>query len=232
MQRALPFFEDAEALRRLGTLYLAASLAAMASFYAALVQTDSAQPPALAAAAGVGLACLLLRLSQKAAPPAAEISVVPPRRVAPLYQEDLLLHLGQLLYQERPGQGGVGLMLVTVQHFDEKYGGSLPDSVANVVRGALFRDADSRVFEVDERSFAVAECRPDAAQHFDRIARELQREFHRRRVSSPDFESMRLTVGVALAGGGPTSPGDLLTNARTATRLAEAHGRESFFRRV
>lgn len=230
MARALPFFEDPEALRKLGALYVGASLAAAASFYAALLDRGYSQPPALAAAAGVGLACLLLRMAQRAEGPTAQ--VLAPRRSAVLRRHDLLLHLGLLIHYGLPLQGQMGLMLVTVRADEDGVDGRLVETIRNFVRGCLCRDADSPVFELDALSFAVAECRPDVGVHVERLARGLQREFADRSAAA-DLGTVRLIVGAALAGREQdVTPADLLAGARTATRLAEAQGRDSFFRRL
>jgi hypothetical protein len=227
MAAALHLKDNAPLLKRLSTLYVFVFFLTTASLYLSLVRSDYDREAALAAASAGAIACVLLRWLERV-PATAEPTV---RSRSVFSEADLVRQLDTLRREARSLQGSVGVMLVSAHNLQDDEDRPPPAAVMNLVRGQLFRDADSRVYQLDERTFAVAERREEVVLHFDRISMELQREFRARRANSTEFEAARLTVGVAVAEH-KTSAKELLQNARSATRMAEAHGRDTFFRRI
>jgi hypothetical protein len=104
--------------------------------------------------------------------------------------------------------------------------------VIKLVRGELFRAADSRIFQVDECTLAIVENQLDVALHFDKIALDLHRQLIASRAAEPETAA-NATVGIAVAtSGSECSPPEFVEQARTAIRLAQANDRDTFFRRV
>ena len=229
MAHTLPLMADSQALRRFGKLYLAAFWFATASLYVSLIQAGYDPRLALTSAAAAAIGCLLLRLAQEADVPALAAT---PREDGLLRERDLVQRIDQLMREARLSEAAVGVMLVSVRSIRAGDDRMQLHKTMNLVRGGLFRDADSRVYQVDEQTFAVTESRDDTVAHFERIAKQLRSEFLNRRTALPELTSVRLTVGVAVAESWLTSPRDLVSNARAAIRLAETQGRDTFFRRV
>ena len=232
MQLVLPQIDPRDAYHRLATLYTIVFAAAAASFYITLLESGSDFDIALFAAVAAGLHYGLLRLAGASinVEPAQQIQA---RRFVPttvLTGKDLMARLDQLKQETRGSHDEMGLMLITVDGSDNR---SSPPSAEAVrlVRGELFRAADSRIFQVDDHTLAVAEAQSDVVLHFDKIAVELQRQL---RGSQPHFaeSAPRATVGVAVGSHGRSSATDLMEGARAAIRLAEANHRDAFFRRV
>ncbi len=234
MQLILPQIALRDAYHYLATLYTIVFGAAAASFYLTLLEGSSDLHLALFASVAAGLHYGLLRLAGAMAddatnsPPVAHAI----RRVpsASLAEKDLVARLDQLRQEARSSHEEIGLMLIALD--DVNGGGDLPSTdVIKLIRGELFRAADSRIFEVDQWTLAVAEVHRDVVLHFDTIALELQRQL---RAVQPRFaeSAPRATVGVAVASSGRTSARDLIEGARTSIGLAQSNHRDTFFRRV
>ncbi len=221
MQLVLPQIDPREAYHRLATLYTIVFAAAAASFYLTLLQGSSDLNLALFASVAAGLHYGLLRLAGATAVEATPQA----RRFTPssvLSRADLMTRLDQLRHESRRSHDEIGLMLITLD--DSGSGGEAPSiEIVKLVRGELFRAADSRIFQVDERTLAVAEAQPDVVLHFDKIALELQRQL---RATQPRLaeSAPRATVGVAFASGGRGSAGELMDGARAATWLRPTTG--------
>lgn len=231
MQLALPQVERRDAYHYLATLYTIVFAAAAVSFYLTLLRGSSDAESALFAAVAAGLHYGLLRLagSAEAAPPQSNVRRFTPTRV--LANSDLLARLEQLRHESRNSHDEIGLMLIRLDS-DDGFGGALSAEMSKLVRGELFRAADSRIFQVDENTLAIAEAQSDVVLHFDKISMELQRQLRaaqpREAASAP-----RATIGVAVASSGRSSSvEDLLDGARSAIGLAESNHRDTFFRRV
>lgn len=228
--------DDTAALARLTRLYLGGFWAVVALFYAGLV-LDGYQPlVAILASATGGLACVFLRIAHRTltAPPAA-VARAPARTVAPtalLSERELIGQLDLLMHTSPRVAGGVGVMFVSIENDASAENPLPPATVFNLVRGHLYREADSRIYQVDEHTLAIAERRREVSLHLDQIAVSLQNELRARRTPGSDFMSVRLVAGVAIVEGLKAPPNDLLANARAAIRLAETHGRDTFFRHV
>jgi hypothetical protein len=121
-------------------------------------------------------------------------------------------------------------MLITLTDGDSSSGSPSAEMV-KLVRGELFRAADSRIFQLDDRTLAVTEAQLDVVLHFDKIALELQRQL---RSAQPRLAASapRATIGVSVSSSGRSSTADMMDGARAAIRLAEANHRDTFFRRV
>jgi hypothetical protein len=232
VQLALPQVDPRDAYHRLATLYTLVFAAAAVSFYLTLLRDGSDFNLALFAAVAAGLHYGLLRLA--GAPPADVVPAgVQTRRYTPttvLAGSDLIVRLDQLRSEARSAHEEVGLMMIALSS-DEGRGGAPSPEAVKLVRGELFRAADSRIFQVDDRTLAVAEAQEDVVLHFDKIAVELQRQL---RAVQPRFAEAapRATVGVSITSGDRSNARELLDGARAAIRLAEANHRDTFFRRV
>ena len=232
MQLALPRIDQRDAYHRLATLYTLVFGAAAASFYLTLLQSGSDVSLALFAAVAAGLHYGLLRLAgavpAEAATPALQVRRYTPSTV--LADTDLVVRLEQLRQESRSSHDEFGLMLITLANGDSSKAAPAPEMV-KLVRGELFRAADSRIFQVDERTLAVAEAQKDVVIHFDKIALELQRQLRAAQPHAAD-SAPRATIGVAVASSGRSSAAEMMDGARAAIRLAELNHRDTFFRRV
>lgn len=232
MQLVLPQIDQRDTYHRLATLYTLVFGAAAASFYLTLVQSGSDFNLALFAAVAAGLHYGLLRLAGSTtyefAPVGLKVRRFTPATV--LAGSDLMTRLEQLRHESRSSHDEVGLMLISLATSESRDGAPSVEMV-KLVRGELFRAADSRIFQVDERTMAVAEAQSDVVLHFDKISVELQRQL---RAAQPRLATSapRATIGVAVATGGRSSADELMDGARTAIRLAESNHRDTYFRRV
>jgi hypothetical protein len=231
MQLALPQLNQGDTYHRLATLYTIVFGAAAASFYLTLFQSGSDESLALFAAVAAGLHYGLLRLSGSVMR-AYEAPALQGRRYTPssvLADTDLMARLDQLRQESRSSHDEVGLMLITLGNGESSRAPS-PETL-KLVRGELFRAADSRIFQIDEQTLAVVEAQYDVVLHFDKIALELQRQL---RAARPAIAASapQATIGIAVASSGRSSPAEMMEGARTALRLAEANHRDTFFRRV
>jgi hypothetical protein len=232
MQLALPQIDRSEAYHRLATLYTVVFGAAAASFYLTLLESGSDLTLALFASVAAGLHYGLLRLaaasSIEAAPADLQIRRFTPSSV--LADTDLIARLDQLRHETRSSHDEVGLMMISLVDSDNS-DGSPSSEMVKLVRGELFRAADSRIFQVDDRTLAVTEAQYDVVLHFDKIALELQRQL---RAAQPRLAASapRATIGVAVASNGRSSASEMMDGARAAIRLAEANHRDTYFRRV
>jgi hypothetical protein len=233
MQLALPQVDPRDAYHRLATLYTIVFAAAAVSFYVTLLRGSSDFESALFAAVAAGLHYGLLRLAgsspAEAEPPQSNVRRFTPTRV--LANSDLVARLDQLRHESRNSHDEIGLMLIRLES-DDGFGGALTAEMSKLVRGELFRAADSRIFQVDDNTLAIAEAQSDVVLHFDRIAMELQRQL---RAAQPRSAATapRATIGVAVAASGRSSSvEELMDGARSAIGLAESNHRDTFFRRV
>jgi len=233
MQLVLPHIDQRDAYHRLATLYTIVFGAAAASFYLTLLESGSDFSLALFASVAAALHYGLLRLAGACAPSEAAMPAIQARRFTPstvLADSDLINRLDQLRQETRSSHDEVGLMMIALTGGDSSSGPPSPEMV-KLVRGELFRAADSRIFQVDERTLAVAEAQGDVVLHFDKISLELQRQL---RAAQPRLAASapRATIGVAVASNGRSSTAEMMDGARAAIRLAEANHRDTFFRRV
>jgi hypothetical protein len=108
-------------------------------------------------------------------------------------------------------------------------GPGTPDpAVTNLVRGVLFRETDSRVFETTDGTFVIAERQRDAAGVLDTLAGKLEAEMEALRSRSPALDGYQLTVGTTVKRDPACTAADLLMNARASRHYAEVHEREKF----
>jgi hypothetical protein len=231
MQLALPRLDQRDTYHRLATVYTFVFAAAAASFYLSLLSNGVDMTPALFASIAAGLHYSLLRLSAAFVAQAPELEVKRYKPASILADTDLINRIDQLSHEVRGTRDELGLMLINLTSAS-KGDETPPPAVIKLVRGELFRAADSRIFQVDERTLAIVETQIDVVLHFDKIALDL----HRQLLSSPEgsLESAtRATIGVAVATtGSDCTPPELIEQARTAIRLAQANERDTFFRRV
>jgi hypothetical protein len=230
MQLVLLQLNPRDTYQRLATLYTIVFAAAAISFYLSLLENGYDVSLALFAAAAAGLHYALLHLAGVVQTQAPDLTVKRYKPTTVLANSDLMTRIEQLNREAHGSRDELGLMLITLS--TGKRGDEDPPAhLVKLVRGELFRGADSRIFQVDERTLAIAEAQADVVLHFDKISTDLHRQLRAAQQSSTDAAT-RATVGVAVASGGRTSPAELLENARTAIRLAEANERDTFFRRV
>jgi len=231
MQLVLPQIDPKDAYHRLATLYTIVFGAAAASFYLTLLQSGSDQTLALFAAVAAGLHYGLLRLASSVA--MAEVPDLQIRRFTPssvLAHADLISRIDQLRHEARNSHEELGVMLITLSNSHGKHPTPSPE-IMKLVRGELFRAADSRIFQVDESTIAIVECQRDVVLHLDRISLALHHQL--RGSQAREAESApRATIGVAVATNGRSTADEMLDNARSAIRLAEANDRDTYFRRV
>ena len=231
MQLALPQLNQRDTYQRLATVYTFVFAAAAAWFYLSLLSNGVDMKPALFASIAAALHYSLLRLSASFVAQAPDLEVKRYKPTAILADTDLINRIGQLSREVRGTRDELGLMLINLTS-GSKSKETPPQPVIKLVRGELFRAADSRIFQVDERTLAIVETQLDVVLHFDKIALDL----HRQLLSSPEgsLESAtRATIGVAVASSGSDcTPPELIEQARTAIRLAQANERDTFFRRV
>jgi hypothetical protein len=233
VQLVLPQIDHRDTYHRLATLYTLVFAAAATSFYLTLIQSGSDVNLALFAAVAAGLHYGLLRLAGATAYETAPANVKAGRYVpaAVLSGADLEARLNQILHEARSSRDEVGLMLITLADADSG-DGSPSTEMVKLVRGELFRAADSRIFQVDEQTLAIVEAQSDVVLHIDKISVELQRQL---RAAKPRLAALapRATIGVAVASSARgSSANDLMDGARAAVRLAESNQRDTFFRRV
>jgi hypothetical protein len=231
MQLDLPQIDQSGTYQRLATLYTIVFGAAAASFYLALMQSGSNTSLALFAAVAAGLHYGLLRLAGSSV--VAEAPELKVKRFTPtsiLTHGDLITRIDQLRQEARSSHDELGLMLITLSNSQPKNPAPSPE-VMKLVRGELFRAADSRIFQVDERTLAVVECQDDVVLHFDKIALDLQRQLSASQ-SRMSESAPRATIGVAVATNGRSTAVEMMDNARSAVRLAENNDRDTYFRRV
>jgi len=230
MQLALPQLDQRDTYHRLATLYTFVFACAAVSFYLRLLDNGADINIALFASIAAGLHYGLLRLSGAFVTQSPDLEV---RRYKPttlLADTDLLYRIGELIRDTRGSRDELGLMLINLS--SGKNGDEPPAAVVKLVRGELFRAADSRIFQVDERTLAIVENQIDVVLHFDKIALDLHRQLIASQVGSSD-SATNATVGVAVAtSGSDCTPPELIEQARTAIRLAHANHRDTFFRRV
>jgi hypothetical protein len=232
---ALRLSDDTAFLSRLTKLYLAGFWLLTAAFYWSLVSSGYEPSLAILTSATGALLFTFMRIARRTGSPALTTARTPAKFMFPtavLSEKELMVQLALLMHASPRIAGGIGVMLVQIEGEDMDPGKGLPPNVLNLVRGELYRDADSRIYQVDNRTLAIAERRREVALHFDEIAMSLQRELRDRRASRPEFANVRLITGVAVVDGLRAPPEDVLSNARTALRLAETHGRDTFFRHI
>ena len=231
MQLVLPQLDQRNTYHRLATVYTFVFAAAAVSFYLSLLSSGIDVNAALFASVAAGLHYSLLRLSGAFVTQAPDLEV---RRYKPttlLADTDLLNRIDQLIRDTRGSRDELGLMLINLsssRHGEE----TPPPNVVKLVRGELFRAADSRIFQVDERTLAIVENQIDVVLHFDKIALDLHRQLIAAQgAGSENATNATIGVAVATSGSGCTPP-ELVEQARTAIRLARANQRDTFFRRV
>lgn len=229
MQLALPQLDSRTAYQRLATLYTIVFAVTAASFYVSLLDSGYDVSLALFAAVAAGLHYALLHIAGVVQTQAPDLAVKRYKPTTVLADSDLMTRVEQLIHETRASNEELGLMLITLANGRQDE--APPSHLVKLVRGELFRGADSRIFQVDERTLAVAECQLDVVLHFDKIALSVHRELLASQTNVTG-QPLRATVGVAVASGGRCSATQLLDNARTAIRLAEANERDTFFRRV
>ncbi|HWO73911.1 MAG TPA: hypothetical protein VNN21_10175 [Dehalococcoidia bacterium] len=226
MRLALPRIDQREAYSRLSTLYAAVFAIAGISFYASALDGAYDSTVAVVACTSAAIHYALLRLVRGLQPVIQHKAF---KAATVLTSTDLLASVDQLRRSARGGDE-IGLMLISLSAGDQ--GREAPASLRKLVQGELFRAADSRIFELDSSTLAIAECHNDVAMHFDRIVRALQRDIQAWRPVTSDAVTAHATIGVAFTDNTSLPPASLLDAAQTAVRLATLNGRESFFRRV
>jgi hypothetical protein len=230
MQLALPQIDTRSTYQRLATLYTIVFAASALSFYVTLLQTGYDVSLGLFAATAAGLHYALLRLAGAMPAQAAPVLERRYKPAAVLSHSDLFARIEQLRQEARGSRDELGLMLISLAA-GKNDTSEPPPEVMKLVRGELFRAADSRIFQIDEHTLAIAENQLDVVLHFDKIALALHRQLLAAQRTRPG-DAVRATVGVAVATGGRGTSAELMENARAAIRLAEANGRDTFFRRV
>ena len=229
MPLVLPQLDQRTTYHRLATLYTFVFAVAAASFYLSLLDSGVNIHAALFASIAAALHYSLLRLSTAfVAQPDATVKRYKPATL--LADTDLLNRIGQLMHETRGTRDELGLMLINLS--TGRNGGAPEPQVVKLVRGELFRAADSRIFQVDERTLAIVETQIDVVLHFDKIALALHRQLFAAQSGASD-NATSATVGVAVANAAAdcTAP-ELVEHAKTAIRLARANERETFFRRI
>jgi hypothetical protein len=231
MQLVLPQLDQRDTYHRLATVYTFVFAIAAASFYVSLISEGVNVNAALFASVAAGLHYSLLRLSGAFVTQSPDLEVRRYKPTTVLADTDLLNRVQQLIHDTRGSRDELGLMLINLSN-GAKSDDAPPPSVVKLVRGELFRAADSRIFQVDERTLAIAENQIDVVLHFDKIALDLHRQLIAAQGIHADTATTA-TIGVAVATSGSacTAP-ELVEQARTAIRLARANERDTFFRRV
>jgi hypothetical protein len=232
MQPALPLTGNPLLLGRLAGLYLYLFWGLLAFFYVSAFQAGYDQHLALLSCTVAAIACVLLRLEQKGTgatttPKAKSVWQKPGMRT--VLALDQMLQEADRLRGAPQEQGQVGLTLISAQVPESE---RLDPRVLSFVREYLFRQAHSRVFQIDGATLAILEVEPDLSLRLSSLASDLQSEFKTLRRTSPTLEDHRLIVGVAIANDSNWSSAELLAKARSATKLAETLKRDTFFRQV
>ncbi|HLF78193.1 MAG TPA: hypothetical protein VJB57_11965 [Dehalococcoidia bacterium] len=232
MNPACPLTGNPIVLQRLARFYLVVFWAIAGLFYLSVVQAEYNPALAMLSFTSAGLACLLLSMKQR-----AEVAVSSLLTDDAWHQTEtgrtlvaeaqLLLHLHDLFHDAADATGEVGLTLVTLR------GPVATDSHATeVVRNTLFRETDSRIFEMDGNTFAFAERRPNVSVQLEALAAKLESEMQALRGMSPKHADYGITVGMTVASTPGCSTTDLLVNARASRKFAEARGRDRFICKV
>jgi hypothetical protein len=231
MQLALPQLDQRDTYRRLATLYTFVFAAAAASFYISLLSSGLDVNAGLFAAISAALHYSLLRLSGAIATQSPDLEVRRYKPATMLADTDLLNRIEQLIRDTRGSRDELGLMLINLS--GSRNGSEAPSPhVVKLVRGELFRAADSRIFQVDERTLAIVENQLDVVLHFDKIALDLHRQLIAAQGAGTE-QATTATIGVAVAASGSDcTPPEMIDHARTAIRLAQANQRDTFFRRI
>jgi hypothetical protein len=230
MPAAMPRLDQKDTYQRLATLYTVTFALAAGSFYVSLLSSGIDMNAALFASLAAALHFGLLRLSRSFVVQAPELPTKRYKPAAVLADKDLLNRIEQLTKERRNTRDELGVMLIDLEN--GRHHEAPPAEVVKLVRGELFRAADSRIFQLDECTLAIVETQLDVVLHFDKIALALHRQLIASQTSAPD-SATTATVGVAVAASGAElSPPEMVEQARTAVRLARANGRDTFFRRL
>jgi hypothetical protein len=215
---------------RLANVYTAAFFLLTSYFYMAMMSSGYSPQLSLIVLATAAIACLLRTLDVPNAIPGPD-GFMPrlvwsnPEPVQRAFGEALLMAKVAAISRETrrfPMEHGVLLVRVIENQSDSS------TTILDVVQRRLFNLAHSEVYKVSDEILGVAFRAKNLGTHFDDVATALHREFSVLRVS-PD--SARLVIGAALT---DTNESDnkLFTGAKAAMYLAEAHGKETFFRRL
>jgi hypothetical protein len=232
MQSALPLTGNPLLLGKLAGLYLYLFWGLTALFYVSVFQAGYDKHLALLSCTVAAIACVLLRLEKKGN---STTTVLGAKSVGQKPGMRTVLGLGHMLQEAdrlraaSQAQGQVGLTLIRAQVTEPV---RLDPRVLSFVREYLFRQAHSRVFQIDEATLAILECEPDLAARLAGLASDLHSEFRTLRQTSPALEDHRLTVGVAIADDSKWSSAELLAKATSATKLAQTLKRDTFFRQL
>ena len=232
MQPALPLTGNPLLLGRLAGLYLYLFWGLLAFFYISAYQAGYDQRLALLSCTVAAIACLLLRLENKgtsAATPSKNKAVWQKPAMRTVLDLEQMLREADRLRAAPQDRGQVGLTLISAQVSESA---RLDARVLSFVREYLFREAHSRVFEIDDVTLAILEIDPDISARLSGLVSELQSEFRTLRQASPALEGHRLIVGVVVANDSKWSSSELLAKARSATKLAETLKRDTFFRQT
>jgi hypothetical protein len=233
MNLACPLTGNPVVLQRLANLYLFVFWAITALFCVSLVQAGYDSRLALLACTSAGLACALLRMKQHADTALASLvkdeawHMTETGRTL-VTEAQLLIHLHDL-FEDESDAGEIGLTLVTLR--GEK-GEGADHAVSDLVRKTLFHETDSRIFEMDSRTFAFVERRPNVSQRLESLAAKLEFEMQVLREHSPKHADNGITVGMTVASTPECSTTDLLVNARASRKFAEARGHDKFICKV
>ncbi|HLF75932.1 MAG TPA: hypothetical protein VJB57_00435 [Dehalococcoidia bacterium] len=232
MQPALPLTGNPVLLGRLASLYLGLFWALTALFYVSAFQAGYDTRLAMLSYTVAAIACVLLRFKEKHAADDLDSARLPwanpgtQRRV--LAADQLVKQMKQARsHSSAASQMGLALISANVTEPER-----LDARVLAFVREYLFREAHSRVFEVDAKTLAIFERDLDIAARLASLSSSLQSEFRSLRLTTPALERHRLTVGVAIATDSKATAEQLLAKARSATKLADELKRDTFMRQV
>ena len=240
MQRAISLTQDHSAA--LAKFYLEGFALLTAMFFLSLVtQPGYHTHYGVVALAVGGIACVLLRISQRAmendaAVEPAEIVIsqsmaAVPIAVAPGSPEGKLLReVESLLEQAAAEQNDVGVMLVSI--FSTLEQDPLELGTVDFVRAELYWAADFNVYDLDEDLLAITSAAPSLEVDLERLATTLHKEVQRRRALATSPGTEQLTIGAAIAHEAGVSPDDILSNAQAALARAKGSGRRILFRHL
>jgi hypothetical protein len=227
MNTALPLTGSPLTLHRLANVYLLSFWILFASFAISAIQAGYDPALAIMACSFAGIACMLLRMERRtegATTAASPPNVVLAKTIMPsdkyvLAVGQLTMQIDELLREARDKQEHVGLLLLRTQ-----------GEAKNVEIGSLFKQLvdtiGSSVLVIDSQTIAMPDSRKEVGPHLYRLAMALQSRYRAQRTSHRAQATTRLILGIAVARHPETSAADLIVEAKSAIRQAEAKGRD------
>lgn len=199
-----------------GTPYLVAVLLLTCILYASMA-AGSARSELLwllFAAADLGI---VLRISQQHAfTQAIETRLQTQSTINP----DLVLLIDRLTELGRTLHLPCGLMLISVVAPAAGAGFRLSGTAMNLLRENLLNISNTTVFQINDRTLAIADSREDVSRYLFKIGDEMLRRLAWLRTFNQELTVVQLLMGLSLNEANQLSPARMITEARMAISVA------------